>query len=259
MFCYGNLVRSPPSSPCSCHTSFGLNAALNRLMLQWHIDKDMLDRNKQLQQQEHKGNKWNQWWKTLANPALVCLGKMYSCIPLKRPKKDNFKKRDFFTRSCLVLSPCWLSEVSNKNMKTQCLTSIKHTVKCLWCHKFALLYVPECMIHTFGLGGVLLYVTWNGSHFLWRFCVWQLKNFKTDNAGTGFGSGTLAVEQSIERTMANIKWLKENKQNVLNWFENEMKWKFLFFTLSLVLWSCIDIAQVILEIIIYIKWNCTVL
>lgn len=39
-----------------------------------------------------------------------------------------------------------------------------------------------------------------------------------DNAEVGFGSGTLALEQSIERTMANIKWIAENKENVLNWF-----------------------------------------
>lgn len=39
-----------------------------------------------------------------------------------------------------------------------------------------------------------------------------------DNAEVGFGSGTLALEQSIERTVANIKWISENKDNVLNWF-----------------------------------------
>lgn len=39
----------------------------------------------------------------------------------------------------------------------------------------------------------------------------------------GFGSGTLAVDQSIERTRANIKWIEENKNNVLNWFDNELK------------------------------------
>lgn len=48
--------------------------------------------------------------------------------------------------------------------------------------------------------------------------LWQLKQFKMDNAEVGFGSGTLALEQSIERTMANIKWIAENKENVLNWF-----------------------------------------
>lgn len=50
------------------------------------------------------------------------------------------------------------------------------------------------------------------------YLLWQLKQFKADNAEVGFGSGTLAVEQSIERTNANIKWLAENKLDVLNWF-----------------------------------------
>uniref|UniRef100_A0A8P4JVL2 Aminopeptidase n=1 Tax=Dicentrarchus labrax TaxID=13489 RepID=A0A8P4JVL2_DICLA len=51
----------------------------------------------------------------------------------------------------------------------------------------------------------------------------QLKQFKEDNAEVGFGSGTLAVDQSIERTIANIKWIAENKQNVLDWFKAEEK------------------------------------
>ncbi|CAN9498633.1 unnamed protein product [Ophioblennius macclurei] len=49
----------------------------------------------------------------------------------------------------------------------------------------------------------------------------QLKQFKADNAGVGFGSGTLALEQSIERTMGNIQWISENKESVLNWFKTE--------------------------------------
>lgn len=48
--------------------------------------------------------------------------------------------------------------------------------------------------------------------------LWQLRQFKLDNAEVGFGSGTLALEQSIDRTIANIKWISENKENVLNWF-----------------------------------------
>ncbi|XP_060892359.1 aminopeptidase N-like [Labrus mixtus] len=51
----------------------------------------------------------------------------------------------------------------------------------------------------------------------------QLKQFKEDNAATGFGSGTLAVDQSIERTIANMKWIAENKQGVLEWFQAEVK------------------------------------
>ncbi|XP_050956314.1 aminopeptidase N-like [Labeo rohita] len=48
----------------------------------------------------------------------------------------------------------------------------------------------------------------------------QLLQFKNDNAHIGFGSGTLALEQSIERTQANIKWVEKNKQAVLEWFNN---------------------------------------
>uniref|UniRef100_A0A3Q3VN26 Aminopeptidase n=1 Tax=Mola mola TaxID=94237 RepID=A0A3Q3VN26_MOLML len=51
-----------------------------------------------------------------------------------------------------------------------------------------------------------------------------LKQFKADNAVVGFGSGTLALDQSIERTMGNIKWIAENKQNVLDWLEAETKY-----------------------------------
>ncbi|XP_027882505.1 aminopeptidase N [Xiphophorus couchianus] len=48
----------------------------------------------------------------------------------------------------------------------------------------------------------------------------QLNQFKEENAEVGFGSATLAVDQSIERTQANIKWIKENKDSVLEWFKN---------------------------------------
>uniref|UniRef100_A0A672HE93 Aminopeptidase n=1 Tax=Salarias fasciatus TaxID=181472 RepID=A0A672HE93_SALFA len=50
----------------------------------------------------------------------------------------------------------------------------------------------------------------------------QLEQFKADHAEVGFGSGTLALEQSIERTKGNIEWLKENKQTVLEWFQKEV-------------------------------------
>ncbi|KAL2093495.1 hypothetical protein ACEWY4_010807 [Coilia grayii] len=55
--------------------------------------------------------------------------------------------------------------------------------------------------------------------FSTEFELQQLQQFKKDNAHVGFGSGTLAVEQSIERTQANIKWLKENKDNVEKWLK----------------------------------------
>uniref|UniRef100_A0AAQ4Q568 Aminopeptidase n=1 Tax=Gasterosteus aculeatus aculeatus TaxID=481459 RepID=A0AAQ4Q568_GASAC len=56
--------------------------------------------------------------------------------------------------------------------------------------------------------------------FATEFEFQQLKQFKAENNVIGFGSGTLAVEQSIERTISNIKWITENKENVLNWFNN---------------------------------------
>lgn len=46
----------------------------------------------------------------------------------------------------------------------------------------------------------------------------QLEQFKEDNSATGFGSGTRALEQALEKTKANINWVKENKDVVLKWF-----------------------------------------
>lgn len=59
----------------------------------------------------------------------------------------------------------------------------------------------------------------------------QLKQFKADNSDVGFGSGTLALDQSIERTIANIKWVEENKENVLDWFTTEAnaQWRSCFY------------------------------
>ncbi|XP_039989347.1 aminopeptidase N-like [Xiphias gladius] len=59
--------------------------------------------------------------------------------------------------------------------------------------------------------------------FSTEFELQQLKQFKADNAEVGFGSGTLAVDQSIERTIANIKWIAENRRNVLEWFKAEAR------------------------------------
>lgn len=51
------------------------------------------------------------------------------------------------------------------------------------------------------------------------FDLQQLEQFKKDNEAVGFGSGTRALEQSIEKTKANIKWVNENKKLVKDWFE----------------------------------------
>lgn len=47
----------------------------------------------------------------------------------------------------------------------------------------------------------------------------QLEQFKKNNMDTGFGSATRALEQALEKTKANIKWVKENKDAVHAWFK----------------------------------------
>ncbi|XP_049639894.1 aminopeptidase N [Suncus etruscus] len=46
----------------------------------------------------------------------------------------------------------------------------------------------------------------------------QLEQFKKDNMDTGFGSGTRALEQALEKTKANIKWVAANKKLIQDWF-----------------------------------------
>lgn len=46
----------------------------------------------------------------------------------------------------------------------------------------------------------------------------QLEQFKNNNMATGFGSATRALEQALEKTKANIKWVKQNQEEVLRWF-----------------------------------------
>ncbi|XP_071753484.2 aminopeptidase N-like [Centroberyx gerrardi] len=59
------------------------------------------------------------------------------------------------------------------------------------------------------------------TRFSTEFELQQLKQFKEDNLHVGFGSATLALEQAIEKTTANIKWVAENKAHVLKWFTEE--------------------------------------
>uniref|UniRef100_A0A669C184 Aminopeptidase n=1 Tax=Oreochromis niloticus TaxID=8128 RepID=A0A669C184_ORENI len=49
----------------------------------------------------------------------------------------------------------------------------------------------------------------------------ELKRFKEENLSVGFGSATMALEQAIEKTTANIKWVTENKAEVQQWFAQE--------------------------------------
>uniref|UniRef100_A0A3Q1HII7 Aminopeptidase n=1 Tax=Anabas testudineus TaxID=64144 RepID=A0A3Q1HII7_ANATE len=49
----------------------------------------------------------------------------------------------------------------------------------------------------------------------------QLKEFEREHSAAGFGSATLALQQALERTTANINWLQQNKQEVLDWFNSQ--------------------------------------
>uniref|UniRef100_A0A7N6AGR5 Aminopeptidase n=1 Tax=Anabas testudineus TaxID=64144 RepID=A0A7N6AGR5_ANATE len=57
--------------------------------------------------------------------------------------------------------------------------------------------------------------------FSTEFELQELKQFKEDNLHVGFGSATLALEQAIEKTTANIRWVTENKAHVLKWLTEE--------------------------------------
>lgn len=50
----------------------------------------------------------------------------------------------------------------------------------------------------------------------------QLQDFVEEHKAAGFGSASLAVDQALERTEANIKWVQQNKQEVLDWFRGQM-------------------------------------
>lgn len=71
---------------------------------------------------------------------------------------------------------------------------------------------------TFSFSGLINGVT---RRFSTDFELQELKKFKEDNLHVGFGSGTIALEQAIEKTTANIKWVKENKAHVMKWFTEE--------------------------------------
>ncbi|NWZ72666.1 AMPN Aminopeptidase, partial [Acrocephalus arundinaceus] len=73
---------------------------------------------------------------------------------------------------------------------------------------------------SFSFSRLILSVT---QRFSSEFELQQLEQFKKDNQDIGFGSGTRALEQALERTRANINWVKENRARVLEWFEENTK------------------------------------
>ncbi|XP_075714262.1 aminopeptidase N-like [Rhinoderma darwinii] len=66
-------------------------------------------------------------------------------------------------------------------------------------------------------------ITGISRRFSTAFELQQLNQFKEDNKAVGFGTGTRALEQAIERTQANARWVNQNKAVVREWFENAVK------------------------------------
>ncbi|NXW64321.1 AMPN Aminopeptidase, partial [Eurystomus gularis] len=73
---------------------------------------------------------------------------------------------------------------------------------------------------SFSFSRLILSVT---QRFSTEFELQQLEQFKADNQDIGFGSGTRALEQALERTRTNINWVKENQNAVLTWFQEETR------------------------------------
>ncbi|NXK10781.1 AMPN Aminopeptidase, partial [Herpetotheres cachinnans] len=73
---------------------------------------------------------------------------------------------------------------------------------------------------SFSFSRLILSVT---QRFSTDFELQQLEQFKADNQDIGFGSGTRALEQALERTRTNINWVKENQDTVLAWFQGEIR------------------------------------
>ncbi|NXF91944.1 AMPN Aminopeptidase, partial [Eubucco bourcierii] len=73
---------------------------------------------------------------------------------------------------------------------------------------------------SFSFSRLILAVT---QRFASEFELQQLEQFKAENQDIGFGSGTRALEQALERTRTNINWVKQNQQTVLAWFQDETR------------------------------------
>lgn len=71
---------------------------------------------------------------------------------------------------------------------------------------------------SFSFAGLINGIT---KRFSTEFELEELKKFKLDHQDIGFGSATLAMEQAIEKTTTNIKWVAENKGPVLQWLIDE--------------------------------------
>ncbi|KAG7275826.1 hypothetical protein CRUP_016766 [Coryphaenoides rupestris] len=73
---------------------------------------------------------------------------------------------------------------------------------------------------SFSFSGLISGIT---KRFSTEFELQELKSFKEQNLQAGFGSATLALEQAIEKTQANIRWLADTRGQVLAWLSGEAR------------------------------------
>lgn len=80
----------------------------------------------------------------------------------------------------------------------------------------------EHMVQTYGQGSFSFskLITEITARFSTEFELQQLQQFKLANQHLGFGSSGLALDQALERTTANIRWMKENREKVLTWLSH---------------------------------------
>ncbi|XP_074533475.1 aminopeptidase N-like [Halichoeres trimaculatus] len=53
----------------------------------------------------------------------------------------------------------------------------------------------------------------------------QLEEFVNEHSAAGFGTATLSVKQALETTRANIKWVEQNKDRILEWLTTSSRFQ----------------------------------
>ncbi|KAG8575331.1 hypothetical protein GDO81_009524 [Engystomops pustulosus] len=73
---------------------------------------------------------------------------------------------------------------------------------------------------SFSFGNLIIGTT---RRFSTEFELHQLKQFKEDNKEVGFGTGARALDQAIERTETNVRWVNKNKPIIKEWYQAAVK------------------------------------
>ena len=71
-----------------------------------------------------------------------------------------------------------------------------------------------------GLSSVGKIITVASSNFNTETQLEQLRDFYTNNL-EDLSAGILAIETSIQKTQANIEWMKKNRPVIVNWLKKK--------------------------------------